>query len=93
MTIIPSNVFKIKKKLSDFYPPGTKTEDIISPDENLMNTVPSLTDEELIEEVMNGSNDGHEKDDDGDAVLGPVCPKASDVRDALQVLRDYILHS
>ena len=53
--------------------------------ENLMSTVLSLTDEELTEDVMNGDD---EEDVDGDAVLGPVFPKASDARDALQVLCD-----
>ena len=62
--------------------------------ENLMSTVLSLTDEELTEDVMNGDdeedvmNGDDEEDVDGDAVLGPVFPKASDSRDALQVLCD-----
>ena len=81
------------EKLGDFYPPGTTAEDIISADENVMSTVPLLTDEELIEEVMNAANAEYaddEEDDDGDAVLDPVCPKVSDVREALQVLHDYM---
>ena len=28
-----------------------------------------------------------------DGVLDPICPKVSDVREALQVLRDYMLFS
>ena len=43
---------------------------------------------------MNGGNaddgDDDEENDDGDDVLGAICPKVSDVRDALQVLRDYM---
>ena len=50
-------------------------------------------DEELIEEALNGSNDNNEEDDDGDVLLGPICPKASDVQDVLQVLHDYIFFS
>ena len=50
-------------------------------------------DEELIEEALNGSNDNNEEDHDGDVVFGPICPKASDVQDVLQVLHDYIFFS
>ena len=39
---------------------------------------------------MNGSNGHGDEDGDGDAVLGPACPKAGDVWDALQVLRDFM---
>ena len=58
-----------------------------------MSTVPLLTDEELIEEVMNeanGDDAGDGKGDDDDALLNPVCPKVSDIRKALQVLHDYM---
>ena len=80
------------EKFGDFYPPGTTAEVVISADENVMSTVPLLTDEELIEEVMNGGNtdDGDDEEDDGADVLSPVCPKVSDVQNALQVLRDYM---
>lgn len=44
-----------------------------------------MTDEELIEEVMNNSNGEDEEDDDAIDVLGPVCPKASDAQDKMQV--------
>ena len=42
-----------------------------------MSTVPLLTDEELIEEVMNAANgdDADDGEDDDDAMLNPVCPK------------------
>ena len=39
---------------------------------------------------MNDSNGVDEENDDGDTMTGSVCPEASDVRDALQVLRDYM---
>ena len=32
-------------------------------------------------------------DNNHDGVLDPICPKVSDFRDALQVLRDYMLFS
>ena len=58
-----------------------------------MSTVPLLIGEELIEEVMNAANgddaaDGEDEDDD--ALLNQVCPKVSDIREALQVLQDYM---
>ena len=57
-----------------------------------MCTVPLLTDEELIEEMNNENGDDADngEDDDGDALLNPVCPKVSDIREALQVLHDYM---
>ena len=53
-------------------------------------TVPLLTDEELIEEMNNENGDDADngEDDDDDALLNPVCPKVSDIREALQVLHD-----
>ena len=80
------------EKLGDFYPTGTTVEDVISADENVMSTEPLLSDEELIEEVMNAANgdDVDEADDDGDVLSDPVCPKISDIREALQVLHDYM---
>ena len=41
------------EKLGEFYSPGTATEDVVSADENVVCTVPLLTDEELIEEMNN----------------------------------------
>ena len=57
-----------------------------------MCTVPLLTDEELIEEMNNENGDDADngEDDDDDAALKPVCPKVSDIREALQVLHDYM---
>lgn len=78
------------EKLGDFYPPDTTAEDVISADQNVMSTEPLLSDEELIEKVMNAANgdDGDEDGDDEDVLLDPVCLKVSDIRDALQVLHD-----
>ena len=72
------------KKLGDF---------VVSADENVMSTVPLLTDEQLIEEVMNAANgddDDDGEDDDDDALLNPVCPKVTDIWEALHVLHDYM---
>ena len=80
------------EKLGEFYPPGTTAEDVVSADENVVCTVPLLTDEELIEEMNNENGDDADngEDDDGDALLNPVCLKVSDIREALQVLHDYM---
>ena len=86
MTTIASKIFKIKqKKLDDFYHPGTAAEYIILANKTSINEATLLTDEELIEEVMNNSNGEDEEDDDAIDVLGPVCPKASDAQDKMQV--------
>ena len=83
------------KKLGEFYPPGTTAENVVSADENVVCTVPSLTDEELIEEVNNeyGDDADNGEDDDGDALLKPVCTKVSDIREALQLLHEYMSFS
>ena len=80
------------KKLGEFYPPGTTAENVVSADENVVCTVPSLTDEELIEEVNNeyGDDADNGEDDDDDALLKPVCTKVSDIREAFQLLHDYM---
>ena len=79
-------------KLGEFYPPVTTAEDVISAGENMVCTVPLLTDEELIEEMNNENGDDADngEDDDGNALLKPVCPKVSDIQEALQVLHDYM---
>ena len=38
----------------------------------------------------NGDDADNGEDDDDDAALKPVCPKVSDIREALQVLHDYM---
>ena len=80
------------EKLGGFYPPGTTAEDVVSADENVVCAVPLLTDEELIEEMDNENGDDADngEDDDGDVLLNQVCPKVSDIREALQVLHDYM---
>ena len=80
------------EKLWEIYPPGTTAEDVVSADENVVCTVPLLTDEELIEEMNNENGDDADtgEDDNDDALLNPVCPKVSDFREALQVLHNYM---
>ena len=65
-------------------------EDAVSADENVVRTVPLLTNEELIEEMNseNGDDADNREDDNDDALLNPFCPKVSHIREALQVLHD-----
>ena len=90
------------KKLGDFYPLDTTAEDVISTEENLMITAPLLTNEALIEEVMNAENaddaddeenddDDEDDDEDDDDVSDSLYPKVNDVWEALQVLHACIL--
>ena len=80
------------EKLGEFYPPGTTAEDVVSADENVVCTVPLLKDEELIEDMNNENGDDADngEDVDDDALLNPVCTKVSDIREALQLLHDYM---
>ena len=57
--------------LSDFYALGTTAEDVTSGEENLMSTMLSSTDEDLIEEAMNSSNRYDEESDDMERFVGP----------------------
>ena len=38
----------------------------------------------------NGDDADYGENDDHDALLSPVCPKVRDIREALQVLHDYM---
>ena len=77
-----------------FSPDGTTAEDVISADDNVLSTEPLLTDDEIIDDTMDDETveDAMNGDDD-DASREPICPKASDVRNALEVLREYMLFS
>ena len=65
------------KKLGEFCPPGTTSEDVVSLDENVVCTVPLLTDEELIAEMNNDNGDDADngQDDDNNALLTQFSPK------------------
>ena len=73
--------------LGDFYPTGTAVEDVTSADENLMSTVPSLTDEELIEVVMNGSSDDNFQD--ASQVLRDYMPFVRNGEDIQQMINTF----
>ena len=73
-----------------FFPEGTTANDIVSVDDFLTSTEPLMTDDAILCEVLD--EEGSEiKDDTDDVSNEPVCPKSSDVRQALDVLREYVL--
>ncbi|XP_065642128.1 uncharacterized protein LOC136073819 [Hydra vulgaris] len=81
-----------REKLN-FYPPGTTAEDIVFANKSLISTESLLTDEQFVEEVKNAANEHHDNDEEDngdDNAINPVCPKISDIREALEVLYDYM---
>ena len=77
-----------------FFPEGTTANDIVSADDSVIGcTEPIMTDDEIVSEALNEENDVTEEDADCDASNEPACPQPSDVRQALDVLRDYMLFS
>ena len=75
------------------FPDGSAAEDVLSVDENFFNAEPLTTDEEIIESITAAESSAKagndDDDDDNDALEEPVCPKATDVRIALEILREY----
>ena len=75
-----------------FFPEGTTANDIISVDDSLTSTRPLMTDDAVLSDVLD--EEGSETEDDTDDVSNePICPQSSDVRQALDVLREYMLFS
>ena len=67
----------------NFFPDGITAEDVISADDNVLSTEPLLTDDEIIDDIMDDETVEDAMNDDDDASREPICPKASDVRNAL----------
>ena len=64
----------------------------VSVDDSLTSTEPLMTDDAILCEVLD--EEGSETEDDTDGVPNePICPQSSDVRQALEVLREYMLFS
>ena len=77
---------------SKFFPKGTTANDIVSVDDSLTNTEPLMIDGAILRDVLD--EEGSETDDDTDDVSNePICKQSSDVRQALDVLREYMLFS
>ena len=75
-----------------FFLEGTTTNDIVSVDDSLTSTEPLMTDDAILYDILD--EEGSEiKDDTYDVSNEPICPQSSDVRQALDVLREYMLFS
>ena len=76
----------------EFCPEGTTANDIFSVDDFLTSTEPLMTDDAILCDVLD--EEGSETKDDTDGVSNkPICPQSSDVRQALDVLREYMFFS
>ena len=61
-------------------------------DDSLTSTEPLMTDDAILCDVLD--EEGSETEDDTDGVTNEsICPQSSDVRQALDVLREYMLFS
>ena len=75
-----------------FLPEGTTANDNVSVDNSLTSTEPLMTDDAILCDVL--YEEGSENEDDTNDVSNePICPQYSDVRQALDVLREYMLFS
>ena len=100
LTLFGDNPFKdLQEQLDEitvcntkFIPEGTTTNDIVSLDDSPTSTVPLMTDDAILCDVLD--EEGSETEDDTDDVSNePICPQSSDKRQALDVLLEYILFS
>ena len=80
--------------ITQFLPEGTTTNDIANDivDDSLTSTDPLMTDNRILCDVLD--EEGSETEDDTDDVSNePICPQSSDVHQALDVFREYMLLS
>ena len=76
----------------EFFPEGTTANDIVSVDDSLTSHETLMTDDAILYDVLDG--EGSETEDDTDGVSNePICPRSSDVRQVLDVFREYMLFS
>ena len=86
---------KLAVHTSEFFPEGTTAKDVVSMDDFVNTTEPIMNDEEIISNVLDEENLEAEEDKDGDVdiLIEPTCPQSGDVRQALEVLRRYMVFS
>ena len=80
--------------ISQFFPERTTANDIANDivDDSLTSTDPLMTDDRILCDVLD--EEGSETEDDTDDVSNePICPQSSDVHQALDVFREYMLLS
>ena len=80
--------------ISQFFPEQTTANDIANDivDDSLTSTDPLMTDDEILCDVLDEEGSGTEYDID-DVSNEPICPQSSDVHQALDVFREYMLLS
>ena len=85
---------KLAVHTSEFFPEGTTAKDIVSMDD-FVNTTEPIMNDEIISDVLDEENLEAEEDEDGDVdiLIEPTCPQSGDVRQALEVLRRYMIFS
>ncbi len=67
---------------------------MLSVDESLVATESLVTDEDIIESLLARNDDAEEDDEcDDDVLVEPIYPKTNDLRNALDVLREYMIFS
>ena len=100
LTLFGDNPFKDLQEQLDkltvcntkFIPEGTIANDIVYLDDSPTSTVPLMTDDAILCDVLD--EERSETEDDTDDVSNePICPQSSDKRQALDVLLEYILFS
>ena len=80
--------------ITQFLPEGTTANDIANDivDDSLTSTDPLMTDNRILCDVLD--EEGSETEVDTDDVSNePICPQSSDVHQALDVFREYMLLS
>ena len=76
----------------EFFREGTTANKIVSVEDSLTSTEPLMTDDAILCDVLD--EEGSETEDYTDGVSNePICPQSNDVRQALDVLREYMLFS
>ena len=76
----------------EFFPEATTANDIVSVDDSLTSTEPLMTDDAILCDVLD--EEGSETENDTDGVSKePIYPQSSDVCQAVDVLRGYVLFS
>ena len=76
----------------EFFLEGTTVNDIVSVDDSVTNTEPLMTDDAILCDALDEEVSETENDTDG-VSNEPICPQSSDVRQALNVIREYMLFS
>ena len=76
----------------EFFPEGITANDIVSVDDSVTSTEPLVTDDAILCDVLD--EEGSETEDDTAGVSNePICLQSVDMRQALDVLREYMLFS